>query len=246
MRLSGDDVRLVFWIAVIPAAIAIIVQLAALKEPPRPPTPAWPSLQIQPGALAHFPAPFWWALTIASLLSLARFSPAFLVLKANQIGVDAAYVPIMLVLMHVVYAAAAYPFAALADRIERRVQLAMGAVILVLAAIVLAVADVFWMAAFGAALWGLQMGITQGLLSASVADAAPEHLRGTAFGTYELAVGVAAFIANAGAGALWMFSGPRLTFGVGAAIAAATLLICSLARLRKPSDFQERGAGGGV
>ena len=84
MRLSGDDVRLVFWIAVIPAAIAIIVLLVALKEPLKPPTPAWPSLQIQPGALAHFPAPFWWALTIASLLSLARFSPAFLVLKASQ------------------------------------------------------------------------------------------------------------------------------------------------------------------
>ena len=168
------------------------------------------------------------------MLSLARFSQAFLVLKANDAGLGAAFVPIMLVFMHAVYAAAAYPCGALADRIDNRLQLGVGAVVLVCADVVLARADVVWMAALGAGLWGLQLAVTQGLLSASVANAAPDTLRGTAFGIYELAVGTSTFLASAGAGALWMVGGPELTFAVSAAIATMSVLLLSIRRYMDP------------
>jgi MFS family permease len=228
MRLSNDNFRLVFWLAVIPALIAIGVLLVALKEPPPRATLPLPRLRFQRSDLAHFPNSFWWAIVIASFLSLARFSHAFLVLKAHDIGIDAAFVPMMLVLMYVVYASAAYPFGVLADRIDRRMQLGLGAIVLIVSNVTLAGADAAWMTAFGVALWGLQMGITQGLLSASVADAAPEHLRGTAFGIYELANGLATFVASAAAGALWMISGPAMTFGTSAAVATAVLFLLSV------------------
>jgi MFS family permease len=228
MRLTSDDFRLVFWVALIPAAVAILVLLVALKEPPRRVALPPPRLRIRRGDLARFPNSFWWAIVIASLLSLARFSNAFLVLKASDIGIDAAFVPIMLALMHVVFAGAAYPFGVLADQIDRRVQLGIGAIVLIVANVVLVGASDAWTTALGVALWGLQMGITQGLLSASVADAAPEQLRGTAFGMYEVAIGVATLAASAGAGALWMSGGPGLTFGMSAAVATIVLILLLL------------------
>jgi MFS family permease len=225
MTLSGDNFRLVFWIALIPAIMAIVVVVLGIKERPPLPASGRRRLQLRPSELARFTSHFWWAVAVASLLSLARFSQAFLVLKAYQIGVDAAFVPIMLVVTHLVYAATAYPFGILADLTDRRLQLGLGAVVLICADIALAGANVLWMTALGAALWGLQLAITQGLLSASVADAAPDELRATAFGIYELAVGLATLAASTAAGALWMFGGPVLTFAVSAAIAAQVLLL---------------------
>ena len=224
MKLSGDDFRLVFWIAVIPAAMAIGVLFFGIKEK-APKRINHRPLRFRRGDLAFFPEPYWWAVAIASLLSLARFSYAFLILKAHDIGIDAAFVPIMLVLMHVVYAAAAYPFGVLADHMDRRLQLGIGAVVLIGADIVLATANAGWMTGVGAGLWGLQLAVTQGLLSASIADAAPVELRGTAFGIYDLSVGLATFVASAAAGALWMAGGPLLAFGFSGLIAAAAVLL---------------------
>ena len=174
MNASGDDFRLVFWIAVIPAMArdcrsVVGAQGTAETDDNRAAAPAHP-----PRRLALFPRAFWWAVAIASVLSLARFSQAFLVLKAHDIGIDPAFVPAVLVLMYVVYALAAYPFGILADRIDRRLQLGLGAVLLICADIILAGASAVWATALGVVLWGLQMAVTQGLLSASVADAAPE------------------------------------------------------------------------
>jgi MFS family permease len=236
MAASGDDFRLVFWIALIPAVVAIAIVLFGLKERRRVNGAGAPHLRLRPGELARFSPAFWWAVGVASLLSLARFSYAFLVLEAHQIGVDPAFVPIMLVVMHLVYALAAYPFGRLADRTDRRFQLALGAAVLLAADIVLALADRFSIAALGAALWGLQMAVTQGLLAASVADAAPETLRGTAFGIYELAVGLATFVASAAAGTLWMLAGPAATFGVSGAIATAAVLVLLLRPAPAPAE----------
>lgn len=225
MAVSGDDFRLVFWMAVVPAFAAIVILLWAVREMPGQRLPAarwWP---IRVSDLRSFAAPFWWWIAIAGLLSLARFSQAFLVLKAHDVGVDAAFVPIILVLTHTVYAAAAYPFGVLADRLDRRAQLGGGIAILIVADLVLMSATSFEVTAFGAALWGLQMAVTQGLLAASVADAAPDAFRGTAFGIYELAVGLATFIASAVAGALWMAGGAMLTFAAGACMAAVAILM---------------------
>jgi MFS family permease len=235
MSLSGDNFRLVFWLALIPGFMSVVVLLLWVKEEPRAyPTSHWSSMRRLD--LANFPASFWWAIAIAAILSLARFSPAFLVLKAHSIHVDAALVPIMLVVMYLVYSAAAYPFGVLADHFDRNMQLGIGTVTLILANLVLAGADSFWMTMLGGGLWGLQMGVTQGLLAAAVADAAPEHMRGTAFGVFELITGVATFMASASAGLLWMVGGAGLACGAGAAIGSAALAMllfrrrCSLPR----------------
>lgn len=224
MKMSGDDFRLVFWIAVIPAVLAIGVLFFCIKEN-APADRAYRPLRFRRRDLTLFSKSYWWTVAIASLLSLARFSYAFLVLAAHGIGVDAAYVPIMLVLMHLVYAVAAYPFGILADHMNRRHQLVVGAVILIVADIVLATASVAWMVAIGAGLWGLQMAVTQGLLAASVADAAPSELRGTAFGIYDLSIGLATFVASTAAGTLWMAGGPPLAFGFSGLIAATAIIL---------------------
>jgi MFS family permease len=228
MRLSGDDFRLVFWIALIPAYLSIIVLLVAVKEVPFGHDDGQWRVPMRHSDLAALPAPFWWAIAIASLLALARFSQAFLVLKTHDIGVEAAYVPMILVVMYLVYSVTAYPFGILADHVDRRRQLAIGTVILVGADAVLAIADNVWLTALGAALWGLQLGATQGLLGAAIADAAPERLRGTAFGIYDLAIGIATFAASAGAGVLWMAAGPAAAFGVSACVAATVAFILML------------------
>lgn len=226
MSLSGDNFRLVFWLALIPGFMSVVVLLLWVKEEPRAcPRSHWSSMRRLD--LANFPASFWWAIAIAAILSLARFSPAFLVLKAHSIHVDAALVPIMLVVMYLVYSAAAYPFGVLADHFDRNMQLGIGTATLILANLVLAGADSVWMTMLGGGLWGLQMGVTQGLLAAAVADAAPEHMRGTAFGVFELVTGVATFMASAGAGLLWMVGGAGLACGAGAAIGSAALAMLS-------------------
>ena len=180
MALSGDNFRLVFWFAILPAFGALGILLFAVTE-----TSGRRSgnhaLRINLRDLSRLASPFWWAISIASLLSLARFSPAFLVLKASDIGIDAAFVPLILVFTHTVYSAAAYPFGVLADRLDRRLQLGLATAVLITADIVLGTASSFLLTMLGAALWGLQMGMTDGLLAAAVADAAPEDLRGTAF-----------------------------------------------------------------
>jgi MFS family permease len=227
MKLSGDEFRLVFWVALIPAYLSIILLIVAVKELPSNHNGSLPRLSIRRGDIAALPAVFWWVIAIAGLLSLARFSQAFLVLKANDIGVDAAFVPMVLVVMHLVFSLAAYPFGILADHLDRRVQLGLGIIILIGADVVLANASTVWLTALGAALWGLQLGVTQGLLGATIADVAPDRLRGTAFGIYDVAIGVGTFIASAGVGAIWMAASPSLAFGFSAfvAIAAAVVLL---------------------
>lgn len=226
MLLSSDDFRLVFWVATIPALVAIVILVVAVKEIPhvRDANAARPVIRLKD--IFEFSTTFWWTIGIAGLLSLARCSQAFLVLKAFQVGIDAAFVPIILALSHTVYAVAAYPFGALADRLERRIQLGLGILILILAHTILAFGSTFEFVALGAAFWGLQLAVTQGLLAASVADSAPSQLRGTAFGIFELAAGVATFLANAAAGALWLHGGSAMTFMAGALVAAcATVML---------------------
>jgi MFS family permease len=247
MKLSGDDFRLVFWIALIPAYLSIIVLLVVVKELPFNHDTAKPRRLISRGNILALPSSFWWVIVIASLLSLARFSQAFLVLKAHNVGVDAAYVPLVLVVVYLVFSVAAYPFGMLADHMDRRLQLAIGAVILICADIVLAGASTVWLTALGAALWGLQLGVTQGLLGATVADAAPDRLRGTAFGIYDVAIGAGTFVASAGAGALWAAGGPALAFGVSACVATLAALMLAVRGRKLPywriSERSEARAG---
>jgi MFS family permease len=237
MKLSGDDFRLVFWIALVPAYLSIVLLVLAVKEVPV--AECGSHLPIRRSDLASLPIAFWWAIVVASLLSLARFSPAFLVLKAHEIGVDAAFVPMILVVVYLVYSLTAYPFGILADHMSRQLQLGCGAIVLIGADMVLATTNSIWWTVLGAALWGLNLGVTQGLLGATIADAATDRLRGTAFGIYDVAVGVTAFGASAGAGVIWMLGGPGAAFIAGACFAALAGLLLLLRPLplgdRRPS-----------
>jgi MFS family permease len=170
------------------------------------------------------PARFWWVVAFAVVLTLARFSEAFLLLRAETMGLAVTWVPMILIVMNVVYAVSAYPFGKLSDNGSRRRLLTWGIVFLIAADLVLAIAGSIWMVGLGAAIWGLHMGATQGLLSALVSDAAPADLRGTAFGVFNLAIGVALLAASVIAGGLWTVVGPAMTFYAGAAFSAVALL----------------------
>jgi len=238
MVASGGDFRLVFWVAVVPAFLSVAVLVAAVKEPPNDRANVARRFSLR--EFAQLPALFWWIVSITAVLEVARFSQAFLLLKAKEVGVETAMVPTFLVLMSAVYGLTAYPCGILADHVNRRLQLGIGVVTLMACHLVLAVAESMWMTAFGAVLWGLQMGMIQGLLAASVADAAPEHLRGTAFGIFYFVDGVASLLASSGAGLLWVLGGSGLTFGVGAALAAAVALMLVVRPLPQPAPTDHR------
>jgi len=228
---SENDFRLVFWIAVIPAFLSVLVLVFGVVEPRREEAEDRPLFSVR--AICDLPTVLWWTILLASILALARFSQAFLLLKAKDVGVSAALVPIFLMLMGLVYGMTAFPCGVLADRVNRRLQLWAGIAVLIACHLVLATAHDVWQSAMGAALWGLQMGIIEGLMAAAVADAAPAHLRGTAFGLYYLCVGLASLAASTVAGTLWSVGGPSLTFTVGAATAAAAAVLLTFVPMKR-------------
>ncbi len=223
MWLSADRFKIVFWIAVIPAMVSFVLIVFMVEEPARPSTPGKPAAKLRMADCRRLPAVFWMVVAIASVLTLARFSEAFLVLKAQNIGIPIAFVPAVMVVMSAVYALTAYPAGAISDRIGRRGVLIAGTATLIVADLVLAFAGSIVVTLVGVALWGLHMGLTQGLLSAMVADTAPANLRGTAFGLFNLAGGMAVLLASIGAGALWDGYGPAATFTAGAVVTAVGL-----------------------
>lgn len=223
MAASGDNFRLVFWVAVLPALVCVTLIVFVVKEPPRVQPTAPRRFPVSRAELKRLPRAFWWVSVFGAALTLARFSEAFVLLRAENVGLALTWVPAIMVVMNLVYAASAYPLGMLADRVNRNVLLAFGVLLLVAADIVLALAHHWWAVGAGALLWGLHMGATQGLLSAIVADTAPEDLRGTAFGAFNLISGVALFAASVIAGALWTCVGPALTFYAGAAFATIAL-----------------------
>ena len=223
MAATADNFRLVFWIAVIPALVCVALLVFGVQEPARAqPAKARP-FPITRGEMARLPRIFWQVTALGAVLTLARFSEAFLLLRAQNVGLALTWVPAILVVMNLVYAASAYPLGVLSDRISRKVMLAAGIGLLIAADVVLALAHNAWAVGTGALLWGLHMGATQGLLAAIVADAAPADLRGTAFGVFNLMSGVALFAASVIAGALWTVFSPAMTFYAGAAFAAVAL-----------------------
>lgn len=225
MLASGDNFRLVFWVAIIPAAAGIALLVFGVREPREHRIAVGGTRHFHPRQLINLAAPFWWIVAIAGLFSLARFSQAFVVLKAHEIGLDAAYLPLIISAMHIVYSLSAYPCGVLADHVSPRLQLGFAALVLIGSDLVMAGAGTLWMVALGAALWGLQMGLSYGLLKAAIADVAPEHLRGTAFGIYDCVIGITTFLASAVAGWIWGVGGSGLTFVIGAMLAAGALVV---------------------
>ena len=223
MLLWANDFRAVFWVAVIPALASVLLLWWGVKEPPPQPGAA-PVNPINRAALRRLGPAYWGVVAVGALFTLARFSEAFLVLRAQQAGIPVAWVPLVMVGMAAVYALSAYPFGKLADRLDRRHLLMAGLAVLIAADLVLA-SSLHWGALLGGVLlWGLHMGMTQGLLAAMVADAAPANLRGTAFGVFNLACGVAMLGASVLAGWVWDRFGAGWTFGAGALICALALV----------------------
>lgn len=220
MALTLNDFRLVFWIAVAPAFLSLGLMIFAVQEPEARREPGAARSPIRSADVRRLGAPYWWLVLIAAVLTLARFSEAFLVLRAQGLGLPIALAPIVLVVMNVVYAASAYPAGRLSDRVDRRLVLVAGCVALVGADLVLALAGGVGLVMAGIALWGLHMGLTQGLLAALVADTTPARLRGTAFGVFNLVGGGAMLVASVLAGWLWDHYGPPATFYAGAAFTA--------------------------
>ncbi len=234
MWLLANDFRAVFWWAVLPGALAVALLAFGLREPPVPPQRVPPN-PLRREALARLPPAFWRVVGVGAVFTLARFSEAFLVLRAEGAGIPVAWVPLVMGAMNLVYAASAYPFGRLADRLPHRVLLAWGLVVLVAADVVLAGASDWMPLVAGVALWGLHMGMTQGLLAAMVADTAPADQRGTAFGFFNLASGVALLLASALAGLMWDRVGPQATFGAGAGFALLALAGLLVTRERAKS-----------
>jgi MFS family permease len=232
MILFADDFRLVFWIALAPGLIAVAILVIGVREPERRATDTTRRRPIEftrPGSLG---ALFWGVVAVGTVLTLARFSEAFLILRAEGLELPLAMAPLVLIVMNIVYSASAYPIGALSDKSDKRNILTAGFLVLIVADIVLALATNLWVLMLGVGLWGLHMGMTQGLLATLVAETAPGALRGSAFGIFHLVTGIALLIASLVAGLLWARIGPSATFFAGAALSAAGLAGFALLRHR--------------
>ena len=216
MSATGDDFRRVFWVATVPAFVAVALLLIGVREPDTARLPEEARVPVRLAELRGLGAAYWWLVIVACVLTLARFSEAFLLLRAQSVGLAVALIPLVLVVMNVVYALAAYPAGYLSDRMDRRTLVALGALVLIGSDIVLARATGVGQVLLGVVLWGLHMGLTQGLLAALVTDTTPARLRGTAFGIFNLAAGAAMLVASVLAGWLWSRYGAPATFYAGA------------------------------
>jgi MFS family permease len=230
MLLTADNFTLVFWFAVIPAFLSFAVIVFGVQEPERPADQPPVRSPLSRAEIARLGHAFWIVVALGGLFTLARFSEAFLLLRAQLVGMALAFVPVILVAMNIVYALSAWPAGALSDRVGRFGLLTGGFAILIVADLVLAFAPNVAAVVLGAALWGLHMGLTQGILASLVADTAPPDLRGTAFGMFNLAAGIATVAASVIAGARWDAVGPQVTFIAGAAFTALALAVVPLLR----------------
>ena len=223
MLLLHNDFRAVFWIALIPGFLSVALLYFGLKEP-KTPVEHQRTNPIKRENLTRLGKSCWWVIGLGAVFTLARFSEAFLVLRAQQSGVPLALIPLVMVVMNVIYSFSAYPFGKLSDGMSHTRLLQWGLVVLIAADVVLALSTHWTGIIVGVALWGMHMGMTQGLLAAMVAKTAPADLRGTAFGLFSMVSGVGLLMASVGAGAIWELWGAEYTFYAGAVICLLTLL----------------------
>jgi MFS family permease len=226
----ANDISLVLWFAVIPALLAVGFLLVGVSEPKHEAGPHHFRSPIRLSSLNQFSTAYWWVVGIGAVFTLARFSEAFLVLRAQQLGFSATWVPVVMVVMAGFYMLSAYPVGKWSDRISRTALLSVGLLLLIMADLVLAYAESVTMVLLGVALWGLHMGFSQGLLAALIADTTPANLKGTAFGLFNLVSGIALLLASVVAGWLWQTYGAAVTFYAGAAFSTVALLLLVIRR----------------
>ncbi len=221
---TTNDFAAVFWVAVIPAFLALALMIFAVHEPARPQELRTVRNPISLSEIKRLGARYWWVVGIATVFTLARFSEAFLILRAQSVGVPIMLVPGVFVLMNVVYALAAYPAGVASDRMNRTMLLIIGLTLLIGADLALALLPSIAGIALGVVLWGLHMGFTQGLLATLVADTSPPELRGTAYGLFNLLGGFATLAASVIAGSLWDAGGAKVAFLTGACFTLIALI----------------------
>jgi len=219
-----NDIRTVLWVAVVPGAIAVALLVFGVQEPERAKTGSGRQKPLTFGDFTRLSRRYWFVVFLGLAFTLARFSEAFLVLRAHDVGLGLSYVPLVLIVMNVVYAGTAYPAGVAADKFSQKTLLVIGISLLVAADIVLAAAREPWPAFIGTAFWGMHMGVTQGLFAKLVAENAPAEIRGTAFGIFNLVSGGAILFASLVAGFLWSAFGAPATFLTGAAFAILAML----------------------
>ncbi|PZW38972.1 putative MFS family arabinose efflux permease [Humitalea rosea] len=232
MWATANDIKAVFWWAVPPAFLSLALIIFAVPEPARPTRPRKTENPMSLGGLKALGATFWWVVAVSGLFTLARFSDAFLVLRAQNVGVPIALVPAVMVLMNIVYAGIATPAGFLSDRLGRQGILLIGFAWLIVADLLLALVPSFAGLALGVVAWGIHMGLTAGILTTLVADTVPKELRGTAFGAFHFVSGIAMLAASLIAGLLWDGIGPAGTFLSGAGFTALALVGFLLLRER--------------
>lgn len=232
MLLWANDFRAVFWVAVLPGLLAVALLLFGVHEPEHRQTSKGRN-PVQWDNLTRLGSAYWWVVGIGAIFTLARFSEAFLVLRAQRGGIPIALVPLVMVAMNLIYAMSAYPFGKLSDRMSHMRLLSLGLLVLIAADVVLAVNDHWGVVVLGVGLWGLHLGMTQGLLATMVADTAPADLRGTAYGFFNLASGLAMLMANVLAGFLWDQLGPSFTFYAGAVFCGIAVMGLILYQLQR-------------
>jgi MFS family permease len=240
MLLWANDFRAVFWVSVIPGVMAVALLLFGIQEPVHRQTDRRTN-PIRRDSLRRLGSAYWWVVGIGSVFTLARFSEAFLVLRAQQGGMSVALVPLVMVAMNLIYASSAYPFGKLSDTMSHTRLLTLGLIFLIASDLILASSDHWGIVLLGVALWGLHMGTTQGLLATMIANTAPSDLRGTAYGFFNLASGLAMLFASVLAGFLWDRFGASFTFYAGAILCGCTIVVVVLGKGRSPNDGAHRG-----
>jgi len=233
MAALADNFRHVFWVAVIPAFVSAAIIIFFVREPAHPARRRAARAPLSRAELSRLDSHYWLVVGVAAIFTLARFSEAFLLLRAQSVGLDVTLAPVVMVVMNVVYALSSWPAGALSDALGRYGLIVGGFALLIVADLVLALGGNIALVLIGVALWGLHMGLTQGTLSALVADTAPVELRGTGFGVFNLVSGVATLAASIIAGALWELIGPDGTFLAGAAFTAIALVVLPFAHRRR-------------
>ena len=235
-----DDLQSVLWVAVLPALLVVLL-LLRLKDPTRPTETRPFRSPIEWRAWRRFSRSYWWIVAVGGLFTLARFSEAFLILRAQQLGLASQWVPLVMVVMSLCYTLSAYPAGWLSDHLRRSHVLAMGLLLLIAADLLLAVASSIPLMLCGSALWGVHMGFSQGVLATLIADNSPSELKGTAFGLFNLVGGICMLLASVVAGALWQGWGAAFTFYAGAGFALLALLL--LSRRPRQASWQQSQSG---
>ena len=230
LYLYAGNIRAVLWFAVAPAALTVILIISGIHEPKPDERQTVYRPVFHPSVFGRFPKSYWRVVSIGALFSLARFSEAFLVLQSQQSGLSATFAPLVMVVMSLFYALSAYPAGMLSDVMKHHHVLSFGLILLIMADLVLASSVTPYGVLFGASLWGLHMGLTEGVLASLVAGATPMELKGWAFGVFNFVSGVSALVASILAGWLWQFHGSAQTFYAGAGFAVLAIILIALGK----------------